>query len=807
MLEMFIYEMSQLVEQLEQTIIKAESGYSMDEINEIFRIMHTIKGASAMMMYENIANTAHAIEDLFYFLREENPQDVDYSTLTDFVLEGMDFVKVELDKVEAGEANDGDGQHIIDKIKSYLRQLKGDTSKPASPAISATSIPSSGQASASFDTRYSCTVYFQHGAEMENIRAYTMLHNMKDTISSVIHIPEDIIDESSIERIRANGFHFEFNSNISIEDLRKMISETLFVDSVDIDYLSPAPQAAPQITAQMASPVAESTGEAKYTAHIMFENGAEMENVRAYALIHNLEEHATIISHTPEDVISETAIDQIRNNGFTVHFTSSAGYDNIYQIINGTIYLSSLSLTSDEPENSAPPKAEPAQTQPAPIEAKIEARIEPQQEVDQKVQVAAKPEAYHSEALTTAGVSAEGISSDPRPEPQKKSAGPQVISVSVSKLDQLLNLMGELVIAESMVTQNQDLEDLELESFYKEALQLRKIISDVQDNVMSMRMVPLSATFFKMHRIVRDMCKQLNKEVELVVVGEETEVDKNIIEHIADPLMHIIRNSIDHGIEMPDTRGLRNKPRKGNVTLEAKNAGGDVHIIISDDGNGLNRDKILAKAKMNGLLRKPESEYSDKEIYQFIFLPGFSTNDKVTSFSGRGVGMDVVSTNLEIVGGSVIVDSEPGEGSRFTLKIPLTLAIIDGMIVRLGDAKYTIPIISIQQSFKASKESIFTDPSGNEMIMVRGEVYNLIRLYEFFGVEPASTKVEDGIIIMLENGDQTICVLVDELIGQQPIVVKTLPKFFKKIRGISTSTLLGNGEISLIIDPVGFFDK
>jgi two-component system chemotaxis sensor kinase CheA len=390
---------------------------------------------------------------------------------------------------------------------------------------------------------------------------------------------------------------------------------------------------------------------------------------------------------------------------------------------------------------------------------------------------------------------------------QKKAPAQHVISVNVSKLDQLLNLMGELVISEAMVTQNPELENLDLESFHKEARQLRKIIKDLQETVMSMRMVPLSSTFFKMHRIVRDMCRQLGKSVKLVVVGEETEVDKNIIEHISDPLMHIIRNSVDHGIETNDERKASGKPEEGTVTLEAKNSGGDVLIIIKDDGAGLDREKILKKAKANGLLKKPETEYSDKEVQQFIFLPGFSTNEQVTSYSGRGVGMDVVSTNLELVGGSVLVDSIPGQGSTFTLKIPLTLAIIDGMTVKMGGAKYTIPIVSIKQSFKATKSDIFMDPNGNEMISTRGEIYNVVRLYEFFGVESAVKNIEDGILIMLENGEQTVCLLADELVGEQQVVVKSIPKFFKKTRGISGCTLLGNGDISLIIDVAGFFDK
>ncbi len=693
MLEMFTFEMTQLLEGLEQNVIQGEAGYSMSEINEIFLIMHTIKGCSAsMMLFDSISTCSHAIEDLFFFLREENPQNIDYSVLTDLVLEGMDFIKGELSKIESGSSADGDGSVTIQRIKDFLKELKGENEK--SSKVEAASIkesPSSGKEKASgisgsgVKHRYSAHILFTDGCEMENIRAYTLVHNLGDVIKDVSHVPSDIIDEESIAIIRQQGFHLDFSSELNYEAVKALLQQTIYLKELKLEEV-------------------------------------QMESLE------------------PDSQTADPAVVEAAN--------------------------------ISEQNNTSASKNE--------------------------------------ETKETAAVQAKATSAAPNTESEqaaKKASTQHVISVNVSKLDQLLNLMGELVIAEAMVTQNPELDGLELDSFHKETRQLRKIINDVQDNVMSMRMIPLSTTFFKMHRIVRDMCKQLNKDIKLDIIGEETEVDKNIIEHISDPLMHIIRNSIDHGIETPDVRMSRGKPEKGTVLLEAKNAGGDVLIIVKDDGAGLNKDRIMAKAKANGLLRKPENEYTDKEIHQFIFLPGFSTNEKVTSFSGRGVGMDVVSTNLEVVGGSVIVDSVPGEGTVFTLKIPLTLAIIEGMTIKMGGAKYTIPIVSIKQSFKAKKQSVFYDPSGNEMITVRGEVYNVVRLYEFFSVESEITDIEDGIMIMLENGDQTVCLFVDELIGEQQVVVKTMSKYLKKIRGISGCTLLGNGDISLIIDVAGFFDK
>jgi two-component system chemotaxis sensor kinase CheA len=258
---------------------------------------------------------------------------------------------------------------------------------------------------------------------------------------------------------------------------------------------------------------------------------------------------------------------------------------------------------------------------------------------------------------------------------------------------------------------------------------------------------------------------------------------------------------------MPEERRFLNKPEKGTILLEAKNSGSDILIIIKDDGAGLNRESILKKARTNGLLTKPENEYTDREIHQFIFMPGFSTNAVVTNYSGRGVGMDVVVKNLELVGGVVLVDSTPGEGSTFTLKIPLTLAIIDGMVVKMGKAKYIIPIMSIKDTFRPKLKDIFYDPSGNEMISVRGNVYNVVRLYKEFGMTSEITEVENGIMVMLENNDNFVCLFIDDLVAEQAIVVKAIPKYIKKAKGVSGCTLLGNGEVSLILDVAGFFDN
>lgn len=766
MLDMFIFEMNQLSDQLEQLIIECEDGYSMDNINEIFRIMHTIKGSAAMMMYDNVSKTAHAIEDLFFFLREENPSDVNYSSLTDLVLEGMDFIKNELEKIADGGDADTDPTDVIKRIKAFLNVLKGEDQDESQNTTNNQSQPNTAdlpntqtqkEDTFNFENQFECHLYFEDESGMENIRAFNVLNNLKDFGETINTVPSDVTDEKSEEFIKKEGFKFAIATDCSYEQIYEAISETIYLKSFELK---------PYVLK-------------RYKATIYFEDGCEMENVRSYTIVHNLQSIAQNISHSPEDIMSEDSIELIRDKGFKVTFSINKDYDEVFEMLNQTVYLKSLVV--EELEEDVKQDKQQEQKQPVKQEQK--------QEDKKPAQQPKKPK------------------DDKAKDAKKQGSSQQMISVSIGKLDQLLNLMGELVISEAMTTQNPDLDGLELENFNKSARQLRKIIKDVQDSVMSMRMVTLDATFFKMQRIVRDMCKALGKNIDLIIEGRDTEVDKNIIEHIADPLMHIIRNSVDHGIELPEDRLKKGKEEKGVIKLEARNSGGEILISVKDDGNGINKQKVMAKAKAAGILKKPEEEYTDREIYQLIFHAGLSTKEAVTNYSGRGVGMDVVTANIEAVGGSIIVESEEGYGTTTILKIPLTLAIIEGMLISMGGAKYTIPIAAIQETFKTKKENIFLDPDGNEMITLRDDVFNLVRLYDFFNAPTEVKDIEEGVVIRLELEGRTVCLFVDELIGEQQVVVKSIPKYIKKVKGISGCTLLGNGDISLIVDVAGFYDN
>lgn len=388
-------------------------------------------------------------------------------------------------------------------------------------------------------------------------------------------------------------------------------------------------------------------------------------------------------------------------------------------------------------------------------------------------------------------------------EPEKKNPIASVqtnISVNVQKLDRLMDLVGELVISETMVTGNKEILALGNDNFEKASRQHRKIITEIKEMVMSVRMVPLSATFHRMNRIVRDMSLKLGKEVHLEILGEETEVDKTIAESMADPLMHLVRNAIDHGLETPEERKRIGKGTVGKLTLEAKNSGRDVLIRVLDDGKGLDKEKIYEKAYRQGLTHKNESELTEKEIFAFIFKPGFSTKENATEFSGRGVGMDVVLMNIKKIGGAVDVESAINKGTAINIRIPLTLAIIDGMIIAVGISTYVLPTINIREAFRPEMNQVFEDPDGNEMILIRGECYPVVRLHKLFRVKPRVTEMSDGILVVVEDDNGGICLFADALVGEQQVVVKALPAYIKQIRGVAGCTLLGDGSISLIVE-------
>lgn len=705
MVEVFIYESTTLLEQLEQILMRTESNNSFDDedINEIFRIMHTIKGSSAMMGLSNMSALAHSMEDMFFIIREEKPYIISIQNLYDLVFTASDLLKAEVEMIQEDNYTPTDFSEHIGKIKAFVAILKdGSVTEPEQTAASSED-NSVTEPIADDSDMIAVRVFFDDDCEMENLRSLLLIKKIKEDCLKLEYEPSDIeTNADSIKTIINNGFLIKFKPINDEKYILKTIEDSVGVKSYEV----------------------------------IEHNNNNAENAEALPGFIDLESNTESYTGLTDAESSESADEPLQAKTDTTEQTKP--------------------ITNDSSENLELPKS--------------------------------------AEQINNLLAKSQG------------SKGKQnLITVNLNKLDQLLDMVGEIVITEAMVTSSADLKGLKLDNFNKSARQLRKLTDELQDIVMSIRMVPLSGVFNKMTRVVRDMKVKLNKDVNLVFEGEETEVDKGVIDNLNDPLMHMVRNSMDHGIEDdPQERIKLGKPEKGTVTLSAYNASGEVIIVVADDGAGINTKKVLEKAKRNGLLTKPESEYTDKEIFNMIMLPGFSTNEEVTEFSGRGVGMDVVRQNIEKIGGSVSVESKQGVGTSFIIKIPLSLAIVGGIEISVGPSIFTIPINSVKESFKLNQKQLIRDMSGKEIVMIRGKCYPLIRLYEFYDLTPKSTDVFDGMVILVEGGGKQACLLADELIGEQQVVVKPfsplLNRYNVKQNGMAGCTILGDGSITIILD-------
>jgi two-component system, chemotaxis family, sensor kinase CheA len=401
------------------------------------------------------------------------------------------------------------------------------------------------------------------------------------------------------------------------------------------------------------------------------------------------------------------------------------------------------------------------------------------------------------------------------PQPTVKEAGPAKsesaptvgdsgsIRVSVEKIDELMNTVGELVITQAMLSQlGQKLEGPDAEQFRSSLANLERNMRGLQESVMRVRMLPISFVFSRFPRMARDLAQRLGKQIDLKLTGQETELDKTVMEKIGDPLVHLVRNSIDHGVEMPDVRVAKGKPAVGTVHLDAYHRGGNIVVEVSDDGAGLDKDRILAKARSRDLIG-PNDILNDEQIYELIFLPGFSTAEKTTDVSGRGVGMDVVRRNVHELGGKIEIRSFPGKGSKFLITLPLTLAIVDGQTVAVGTETYIVPLVSIVESMQLKPTQVSRLAGAGEVISFRGDYLPIIRLHEVFGVDPRSRALHEGLIVVAEGDGRRVGLFVDDLLGQQQVVIKSLETNYGRIDGVSGATILGDGSVSLILDLPG----
>ncbi|WP_283607797.1 chemotaxis protein CheA [Faecalispora anaeroviscerum] len=685
LLEVYLFETNGLLTHLDEILLRCEQAgdFDSESIDEIFRIMHTIKGSSAMMQFDSIATVTHKMEDLFYFVREHGISSEYNEPLTDLMFKSSDFLKTEVEKIENNEPLITNIGSLEEEINSFLKKISGEAPEEPVAAVQ----------------------------------------------------PSAPAEPTAAESVRA-----------------------------------PA-QIAP---VQVQQPASDSGEEYPFPVRVFFEEETEMVHLRAMLLVHAIVETGTPVRSVPEKLDSNpAAADEIGKDGLLLMFRTKEEMESSLKIIENFVYTKNYTVLS-------------------PL-------------TQQKEQV--KNAKEEKTAASTEPAANNGNGNHP-------AVKQNLINVNLSKLDNLMDLVGEIVITESMVTASHSVQSSESgvdNSYTKASRQLRKLTDELQEIVMSIRMVPISGVFQKMRRIVRDMSKNLEKDAELVLVGEDTEVDKSIVDSINDPIMHVVRNAMDHGLEDKQARAASGKPAKGTITLTAQNTGGEILISIEDDGQGIDRDAVLAKAKRQGMLKKSEKEYSNREVYNFLLMPGFSTNEVVTEYSGRGVGMDVVKKNVEKVGGDVTISSEYGKGTKVLFKIPLTLAIVNGMKVSVGDTMFIIPTNNIKQLVKVTSDQVLYDTSGNEIITMRNQYYPLIRLHSVFGLEPKVKTLEDSIVVQVENHEKVYCILADDLLGEQQVVVKGLPAYLNQFNikesGISGGAVLGDGSISLILDVVNLYNN
>ena len=613
MLDLFLYETNELIDGLEEILLKTENtGFSEEDINEVFRSMHTIKGSSGMMGLDSISNLTHAAEDFFAFIRDNPNVEIDGGEVTDLILRVVDFIKHELNAMRNEDYEQGDARYLVEEIKEYTESVK------------------EGKKQKTFKVH----IYFDEGAQMENIRAFGVLNTIENMGEVASTEPADLDDEKSAEEIQANGFVFTIKTNADENRIRSILQDTMFLKSLQV---------------------------------------TEVEKTSRKRKV-NID--TTIIS------------DSARN----------------------------------------------------------------------------------------------------------------FVSVEVGKLDTLLDIVGELVIAESMLGRT-DLGD-EYEKAYNN---LQRMTDELQNIVMSIRMVPVSGIFHKMQRVVRDLARKIGKDIDLVIKGEQTEVDKKIIDNLSEPLIHIIRNAVDHGIEDANERKTKGKDASGAILLEAYNEGGEVVIAVFDDGRGLDRNRIVEKALSLGLISTPE--IPDNEVFNLITHPGFSTTENVTELSGRGVGMDVVYQEIKKAGGKLAIESRKDQGTAIIMRFPLTLAIIDGVSVSVGSEMYIIPALNVLEIFTMKDASLMVS-GGRRMIRLRDELYPLVFLGEVFETKGYETDIYKSQLCLVNNDRGQICICVDRVLNKSKIVVKPIPEYllteFPLLKGFSACTIMGDGNIRLILDVNAF---
>ncbi len=760
--EVFFDESEELLAEAERLLLGLDiENPDNEDLNAIFRAAHSIKGGAATFGFSDMAEVTHVLENLLDKIRKHE------MALTaehvDAFLAAKDVLEMELDGHRNGaEVNQDQVADVQMMLKSLSEagstEVKAAATNNPAPAAEAkqevvteTKPGVENEVKAEVDTPSTNTA--DGGVAVFNIALPEVtdkdLNNLQDELG--------LLGEVTVKKQDNGRYVFTLTGDSSEDDIVSICS--FILDPNDL-VITKAGAGAEQVTDKQAKPANEK---------------AEIEEDEGFGLFADDEPETTAVKETPK---ADAKAPQEK-----VKVEEEVGYglfaeDGQENVEEGYGFFAPFTPHKDAQkseligDDTPVSEAATASAQIANAEVTPAAAAAP----------AAKPAASANKKVDKAA-SAETTS----------------IRVGVEKVDQLINLVGELVITQAMIDQRvSEMDPVQNEALINSVTQLTRNTRDLQESVMSIRMMPMDFVFSRFPRMVRDLANKLGKKVDFVTEGATTELDKGLIERIVDPLTHLVRNSVDHGIEKPENRKAAGKGDTGKLTLSAAHKGGSIVIEVTDDGAGLNRDKLLAKAKSNGL--EVSESMTDTEVFGLIFAPGFSTAEQVTDVSGRGVGMDVVKRNIASMGGSIEIRSALGYGTTISIALPLTLAILDGMSVSLGESLYVLPLNLIVETMQPKMEDIKTVTSEGLMVHVRGEYLPIIPLYALFNQETEITHPTEGVLVIIEAEGKKAALFVDALVGQQQVVIKSLETNFRKIQGISGATIMGDGSVALIID-------
>ncbi|PSJ22543.1 chemotaxis protein CheA [Halomonas sp. ND22Bw] len=753
----FFEEAEELLADMERHLLELDvDDPDAEQLNAIFRAAHSIKGGAGTFGFDVLQRTTHLFENLLDHARQGEltlRRDI-----VDTFLETKDMLHDQMDAYRNGDEPDQEAfARICETLKRLALEEIGQSLDGGEPAPKAAeSAPEAKPApepapETALETAFETQPAPAEAPSQEGESRLTVsLLNVGDENRALLVEELEQLGTIASQAGDAACYRVTLATSVSAEDIEAVMCFIVEPDQLKIE------------TAEAEANDASAAGERRLVVSLLKVGDKDRDQ-----LLGELGQLGTVEGQSGDAAC------------YRVTLSTSVSVEDIEAVMGFIVDADQLKIEREA--ESAPA---------APAASETPAAAEPEASGQDAPQPAAKPKAEKPKAAKA-----------DKPKPKAKSGGGESssIRVSVEKVDQIINLVGELIITQSMLDQTvSELDNVNHSGLHNGMNLLQRNARDLQEAVMSVRMIPMDFVFSRFPRVVRETAGKLGKDIELVTEGAATELDKSLTERIIDPLTHLVRNSLDHGIESPDAREAAGKPRTGKLTLSAKHQGGNILIEVIDDGGGLNREKILAKARESEL--SVSDSMSDDEVWQLIFAPGFSTAQEVSDVSGRGVGMDVVKRNIQGMGGNVQIMSTPGEGTTIRIVLPLTLAILDGMSIKVGDEVFILPLSAVLESLQPSPDDLYAMAGDDVVLKVRDEYLPVVPVHEALDVTGAKTELAETIAVIVQGEGRRYALLVDELVGQQQVVVKNLETNYRKVPGVSAATILGDGSVALILD-------